>query len=89
MKLKVIPALEAGTDADGMATLERALAGLNVRIARTARGKILLDVPEGEEMQKQILERLGQHGFSFEPVQELSVKPVLDGILKARSKSSA
>lgn len=87
MKLKVFPALVAGTEADGMAALEKALAGLGVRIARTARGRILLDAPEGEEMQKQIQERLGQHGFSLEPVQELSVKPVLDGILEVRSKS--
>jgi len=87
MKLKVFPALVTGTEADNVAALETALAGLGVRIARTARGRVLLDAPEGEEMQKQIRERLGQHGFSFEPVQELSVKPVLDGILEAHSKS--
>ncbi len=87
MKLKVFPALVAGTEADSMAALETALAGLGVRVARTARGRILLDAPEGEEIQKQIRERLGQHGFGLEPVQEMSVKPVLDGILEAHSKS--
>jgi hypothetical protein len=87
MKLKVESSIPNLVETQSLDALSEALSDLPVKILRSARGRIVLDLGEDYGLRSMVLERLQKKGFSSEEVKEFTVKPALEGSLTARFKN--
>jgi len=83
VKFKIVKS--SPDDAEQQKALENALAELKIRVGRTSKGRIVLDIPTGEDAQA-VRQMLARYGVDLEQLEELNVKPVIEGILESKKK---
>jgi len=83
MKLKITPTTPSTTE-ELLAAIEAELSAAKVKISRTPRGRIVLDAPDDVDVERLIGSVLMDRGLSLEQVNELSVSPPFQDLLKGR-----